>query len=42
MCVCVGVGGVKDQNKCGKGKGKEGERHLLASVMNSPSAFVHG
>ena len=23
-------------------KGKEYERHLSATVMNSPSAFVHG
>ena len=47
VCVCACVfGGVKDErefgNKCEKGKGKEGERHLSASVMNSPSAFVQG
>ena len=45
VCVCVCVfGGAKDQrefeNKCEKGKGKEGERRLSASVMNGPSAFV--
>ena len=28
--------------KCGKGKGKEGERHFSASVMNSPSALCKG
>ena len=46
VCMCMCVGGVKDQreygNKCEKGKVKECERHLLVSVMNSPSAFVHG
>ena len=46
VCVCVCVGGVKDQRECGqkceKGKIKECERRLSASVMNSPSAFVHG
>ena len=40
----MSVWGVKDQrefgNKYEKGKGKEGERHLSASVMNSPSTFV--
>ena len=47
-CVCarVCVGGVKDQRECGKkcekGKVKECERHLSSSVMNNPSAFVHG
>ena len=42
MCVCVWE--VKDQrefgNKCVKGKGKDGERHLLLSVIKSSSAFV--
>ena len=46
VCVCVCVWGVKDHkefwNKCEKGKGKEGERRLSASVMNSPLPFVHG
>ena len=46
MCVCVCVGGAKDQRECGKkcekGKVKECERHLLVSVMNSPSAIMHG
>ena len=44
MCVCVW--GVKDQREfgieCEKGKGKEGERCLSASVMNSSSPFVQG
>ena len=41
MCVW----GVKHQKifgKCEKGKGKEGERHLSASVVNSPSALYKG
>ena len=42
LCVCVWE--VKDQrefgNKCVKGKGKDGERHLLLSVIKSSSAFV--
>ena len=45
-CVCVCVWGLKDQkefgNKCEKGKGKEGERRLSASVMNSPSVVCMG
>ena len=41
MCVClVGEGLKKIRNKCDKGKGKEGETHLLVSVMNSRSAQV--
>ena len=45
VCVCVCLGGEESEiiwNKCEKGKGKEGERRLSASVMNSPSAFVQG
>ena len=48
MCVCVcvcgggGEGSERIWNKCEKRKGKEGERHLSASVMNSPSPFVQG
>ena len=43
MCVCLG-GGEESEfgNKCEKGKGKEGERRLSASVMNSPLPFVQG
>ena len=43
MCVCLG--GEESEiiwNKCENGKGKEEERHLSASVMNSPSPFVQG
>ena len=45
VCVCVCLGGEESEiiwNKCGKGKGKEGERRLSASVMNSPSASAQG
>ena len=45
MCVCVCVlGGEESEfgNKCENGKGKEGERHLSASVLNSPLPFVQG
>ena len=51
MCVCVcvcgcvclgGEGPERIWNKCEKYKGKEGERHLSASVTNSSSAFVQG
>ena len=45
VCACVCLGGEESEriwNKFEKGKGKEGERHLSASVMNSPLAFVHG
>ena len=45
MCVCVCLGGEGSEriwNKCEKGKRKEGERCLLASVMNNPMAFVQG
>ena len=45
VCMCVCLGGEGSEiiwNKCEKGKGKEVERHLSASVMNSPSSFVHG
>ena len=43
LCVCLGgEGSERIWNKCEKGKGKEGERRLSASVMNSPSAFVQG
>ena len=45
VCVCLGGGGEGSEriwNKCEKGKGKEVERRLSASVMNSPSSFVHG
>ena len=44
VCVCVCLGGEESEfgNKCEKGKGKEGERRLSASVMNSPSPFVQG
>ena len=45
VCVCVCLGGEGSEriwNKCEKGKGKEVERRLSASVMNSPSSFVHG
>ena len=45
VCVCVCLGGEGSEriwNKCEKGKGKEVERRLSASVMNSPSPFVHG
>ena len=48
MCVCVcvwgggGEGSERICNKCEKGKGKEGERRLSASVMNNPSPFVQG
>ena len=47
MCVCLcvfggGEGLERIWNKCEKGKGKEVERRLSASVMNSPSSFVHG
>ena len=43
-CVCVFGGGEESEfgNKCEKGKGKEGERRLSASVMNSPLPFVQG
>ena len=41
VCVCWGgEGPERIWNKCKKGKGKEGERRLSASVMNSPSPFV--
>ena len=40
VCVCLGgEGSERIRNKCEKGKGKEGERRLSASVMNHPSAF---
>ena len=44
MRVCVFGGGEESEfgNKCEKGKGKEGERRLSASVMNSPLPFVQG
>ena len=43
VCVCLGgEGSERIWNKCEKGKGKEGERCLSASVMNSSSAFVQG
>ena len=44
VCVCVCLGGEESEfgNKCEKGKGKEGERRLSASVMNSPLPFVQG
>ena len=45
VCVCVCLGGGEESefgNKCEKGKGKEGERRLSASVMNSPLPFVQG
>ena len=45
VCVCVWVGGEGSEwiwNKCEKGKVKEGERRLSASVMNSPLPFVQG
>ena len=36
VCVCLGGEGSESiWNKCEKGKGKEGERRLSASVMNS-------
>ena len=43
-CVRVCLGGEESEfgNKCEKGKGKEGERRLSASVMNSPLPFVQG
>ena len=42
-CVCLGgEGSERIWSKCEKGKGKEVERHLSASVMNSPSSFMHG
>ena len=43
-CVCV-YGGEESERmwgRCEKGKVKESERRLSASVMNSFSAFVHG
>ena len=33
--ACLGDDQGKNQNKCENGKGKEVERRLLASVMNS-------
>ena len=44
VCVCVCLGGEESEfgTKCEKGKGKEGERRLSASVMNSPLPFVQG
>ena len=44
VCVCVCLGGEESEfgNKCEKGKGKEGERRLSASAMNSPLPFVQG
>ena len=45
VCVCVCLGGEGSERiwiKCEKGKGKEDERCLSASVMNSPISFVHG
>ena len=44
VCVCVwgGEGLERIWNKCEKGKGKVGERHLSASVMNGPSPFAQG
>ena len=41
VCVCLGgKGAERFWDKCEKGKGKEGERCLSVSVMNSPSPFV--
>ena len=44
VCVCVwgGKGSERIWNKCEKGKEKDGERHLSASVMSSPLPFVQG
>ena len=45
VCVCVCLGGEgleKIWNKCEKGKGKEGERRLSASVMNTPCHLCKG
>ena len=46
VCVCVCVGGGEGSeriwNKYEKGKGKESERHLSASVMNNPRHLYKG
>ena len=43
VCVCLeGEESERIWNKCEKGKGKEDERRLSVSVMNSPSPFVQG
>ena len=43
VCACLGgEGSERISNKCEKRKGKEGERRLSVSVMNSPSPFVQG
>ena len=46
VCVCVCIFGGEKSERIWKEvrelKGKESERRLSASVMNSPSAFVHG
>ena len=45
VCVCVLVGSRIRENvgrNVRKEKLTECERHLSVSVMNSPSAFVHG
>ena len=41
VCVCGGDESERMWGRCEKGKVKESERHLLASVMNSFSAYVH-
>ena len=46
VCVCVCIFGGENSENMGRSerklKGKECERRLSASVMNSLSAFVHG
>ena len=42
VCVFGGEESREFENKCEKGKGKEGTGHLSASVINSPSPFVQG
>ena len=38
--MCLGGEESEFGNKCEKGKGKEGERRLSASVMNSPLPLI--
>ena len=46
VCVCVGAVGLRIRENVvrnvRKEKFKDGKRRLSVSVMNSPSAFVHG
>ena len=43
MCVWGGERSERIWKKCVAGKGKEDEKkRLLASVLNSPSAFLQG